>query len=248
MDKVNSKFNVLILSAGSGSRMGSIGRSIPKSMLRINKREILDYLIEKLNLNGISKINITVGFKKKKIINFLKIKNIKYNAINVMNYNKCGSIYSWYKSKKIIENKKNYFLLIHSDLLFHKTYLEKIINHKKQNIISSTNFRKQYTNKKSWMVYYDKFSNLLKLNKKDKNHKCSQVACINKFSLSFMKEFFKYMEQYFKLYGIEDTWEIVLNKFSQERKKKVHVIKNNKFWFNLNSQKDYASAKKFLTR
>lgn len=33
-----------------------------------------------------------------------------------------------------------------------------------------------------------------------------------------------------------------------KKKKKIHVIKNNKFWFNLNSQKDYTSAKKFLMR
>ena len=157
MDKLNKKFNILILSAGAGSRMGSVGESIPKSMIKINNRELLDYLLNKLISLNFSKVNITVGFKKIRIIKYLKKKKIKYNLIHIKNYNKCGSVYSWYKSKNVIKNNKKFFLLLHSDLLFHNSYLEKIFKCRKQNVILTTDFYKEKTNSKSWMVYYDKF-------------------------------------------------------------------------------------------
>ena len=74
MDRLNKKFNILILSAGTGSRMGSVGESIPKSMIKINNKEILDYLLDKLIAFNFSEVNITVGFKKIKIIEYLKKK------------------------------------------------------------------------------------------------------------------------------------------------------------------------------
>ena len=146
--------------------MGSVGESIPKSMIKINNKEILDYLINKLISLNFSKVNITVGFKKIRIIKYLKKKKIKYNLINIKNYNKCGSVYSWYKSKNVIKNNKKFFLLLHSDLLFHNSYLEKIFKCRKQNVILTTDFYKEKTNSKSWMVYYDKFLKVLDLKKK----------------------------------------------------------------------------------
>ena len=248
MDRLNKKFNILILSAGTGSRMGSVGESIPKSMIKINNKEILDYLLDKLIAFNFSEVNITVGFKKIKIIDYLKKKKIKYNLIDIKNYNKCGSVYSWYKSKNIIKNNKKFFLLLHSDLIFHNSYLEKIFKCRKQNVILTTDFYKEKTNSKSWMVYYYKFLKVLGLKKKIQNKNCSQIACINKFSIKFMKEFFDYMNKYFEYNGIDDTWEIVLNKFIQDKKKKVHVMKSKNFWFNLNTQKDLNLAKRYLNK
>ena len=63
-----------------------------------------------------------------------------------------------------------------------------------------------------------------------------------------MKEFFDYMNKYFEYNGIDDTWEIVLNKFIQDKKKKVHVMKSKNFWFNLNTQKDLNLAKRYLNK
>ena len=56
------------------------------------------------------------------------------------------------------------------------------------------------------------------------------------------------MKNYFSKYGINDTWEVVLNKFIQESNFKIYLYKNSRYWFNINTLKDLNKAKIFLIR
>jgi len=69
--------NALILSAGIGSRLGSYTRNIPKVMLPINGKPLLDILIRKLLDLNIDKIVINTHFKAEVIKDY--ILNQKYS-------------------------------------------------------------------------------------------------------------------------------------------------------------------------
>ena len=62
----------LILAAGFGSRLSKPLNKKPKSLLKIEKKTILFYLINQIIKTKIDKINIVVGFRKKLIIDYLK--------------------------------------------------------------------------------------------------------------------------------------------------------------------------------
>ena len=49
MDQLKNYF-VILLAAGSGSRMGAISKKIPKSLLKVGNTTPLDLLIKKLRL------------------------------------------------------------------------------------------------------------------------------------------------------------------------------------------------------
>ena len=56
----------IILSAGRGRRMGNLTKKIPKCLLRLQNKTLIEILISKLRLNKIKDILIVTGYKSKK--------------------------------------------------------------------------------------------------------------------------------------------------------------------------------------
>ena len=48
---------------GKGSRLGKLGEKIPKTLLKLQNKSIIDYLIINLNKNGIEKILLSTFYK-----------------------------------------------------------------------------------------------------------------------------------------------------------------------------------------
>ena len=64
----------LILAGGRGKRLRPITDKIPKSLIPINKKPLIQYTIKYLKKFGINEIIICSGYKSKQIQNFLKKK------------------------------------------------------------------------------------------------------------------------------------------------------------------------------
>ncbi|HPC26641.1 MAG TPA: sugar phosphate nucleotidyltransferase, partial [Paludibacteraceae bacterium] len=65
----------LILAAGQGTRLKPLTNSIPKALITINGRTLLEYQILKLKNYGFDEIIINVHHFPDQIIDFLKSKN-----------------------------------------------------------------------------------------------------------------------------------------------------------------------------
>ena len=108
MVKLKNYF-ILLLSAGTGSRMGQIGKKQPKSLIMFNNETIITKLIKHLKDRGAKEINIILGYKYKKILNELKYLKIRINYLVIKDFNNTGSVYSLYKSYNLFKmNKKKY--------------------------------------------------------------------------------------------------------------------------------------------
>ena len=65
----------MILAAGYGKRLRPITKKIPKPLLKVNNKLLIEYAIEILLKVGIKRIYINTHYKDKLIKNFIK-KNI----------------------------------------------------------------------------------------------------------------------------------------------------------------------------
>ena len=65
---------LVLLAGGLGSRLGKLTSQIPKPLIRIGKKSIIEIVIEYYLEQGIKKIVVLVGYKKEKIIKVLKKK------------------------------------------------------------------------------------------------------------------------------------------------------------------------------
>ena len=139
--------------------------------------------------------------------------------------------------------------MLHSDLFFDNSYLSLL---KKKNIILyvALNIIEIIINQIFWMCTSRKnnlVNSIVQYKYIEQKVKRYQISCINKFSSNMLKNF-SYMKNYFSKYGINDTWEVVLNKFIQESNFKIYLYKNSRYWFNINTLKDLNKAKNFFNK
>ena len=116
----------ILLAAGKGKRLGELTKSVPKPMLRIGRKPILEYNIEWLRDYGIREIFINLHYLPDLIRNYFK-KGKKWGVKIEYSYepNLLGTagavrkIFEDYQIKNSCnENKDNPFLVVYGDNLY----------------------------------------------------------------------------------------------------------------------------------
>ncbi|MGC9046909.1 MAG: nucleotidyltransferase family protein [Minisyncoccia bacterium] len=115
---------VVILAAGRGIRMAELTNDLPKPLLRINGRPILEYTLANLP-EEISEIIFVIGYKgdliKAHFGDYYKDKKIRY----VLQENLNGTAAALHCAKGFLQEK---FLVLNGDDLYDRSDLRKIIN------------------------------------------------------------------------------------------------------------------------
>lgn len=245
MDQLKNYF-IILLSAGSGSRMGNLSKNIPKSLLKVGSTTPLDSLVKKLRFRGVKEINMILGFKYKKILGHLKkYKDIKFNYVVIKDFNKNGSVWSLYKSYNLWKIKKSKIILMfHTDLIFNNRFLDNIIKSKRNNIIGVKQVKKYKLKNKSFVAEVNKSMQVKKIGKlKEIKKPYGEIICINKFSKRTFQKLFLFLKDYFKNNSKNITWEYPVSHFAQFSK--LYVLKKQNFnWININTRKDLIQARR----
>jgi len=109
---------VIILAAGSGSRLGSITDNIPKPLVEVNGRSIIERQIDIFQNKGIKDIVIVTGAKNEKF----NIKNISY--VHDSEYDKHDQLGSLIAADLELSGE---LLITFGDILFDEHILEQIL-------------------------------------------------------------------------------------------------------------------------
>jgi len=142
--KIKNDLPAVILAAGQGKRLLPLTNELPKPLLEINNRKILEYIISNLAFSGIRHFIIITGYKAEKIENWIKNEfcsklfkyceekfnnfsdSIAFSFIRQQNINGTGGA-ALLAEKHIIENGYNYFLLTYGDILVHNSVYSRLI-------------------------------------------------------------------------------------------------------------------------
>lgn len=248
MDKLKKKYCSLILCAGYGSRMKSIGRTKHKSLIKINEKTLLENILFNLSQFGIKDHVIATGYKENSIKKILKkYKNLNFKLVNIKNFKTRGSSYSLFKASKYCLNYKN-ILMTHADIFFDNLLLKKVIDCKKKNVIGYVKKKHINISEKGFIIKFDKTKEIQKLDLK-KNFKKktnNEIICINKFTNIKLKKLREYLKKYFKDNDNRQTWEVPFNLFINKNNEKFYAAGlKNKFWFNINTYEEMMNAKKY---
>jgi len=83
----------VILCGGKGTRLGLLGRKIPKSLVKVNEHPIIWYIINTLKKNSFNHFILPIGYKGKMIEKYLKKnKSFKKDDIDIIPTGKNSSI------------------------------------------------------------------------------------------------------------------------------------------------------------
>ena len=64
--------SAVVLCGGRGSRLGALGKKIPKAMVKIQGKEIIWYIVSVLKKNKFNQIILPLGYKGNMIKKFAK--------------------------------------------------------------------------------------------------------------------------------------------------------------------------------
>lgn len=117
----------IILAAGVGSRLRPITNNIPKTLVKVNKKPMLQYIIESLLENNINDIIICVGYKSECVISFCSevFPSINFTFIENNDYETTNNLFTLYMSRSYMEDD---FLLMNADLVFEAKIIEKLLD------------------------------------------------------------------------------------------------------------------------
>ena len=110
----------VILAAGKGTRMGKYTENLPKGMLNVEGKTLIERQIETLRQAGISDIAIVTGYEHTKI-NYSGVKyfhNAKFDTTNMVESLMCA--------KEFIKN--NDILVCYSDILYTEKLVKQCVN------------------------------------------------------------------------------------------------------------------------
>jgi NDP-sugar pyrophosphorylase family protein len=118
--------DVVILAAGKGKRLMPLTEKVPKPLLEIRGKPILEHIIGQLSDKGFKKIYFVVGYSKEKIIDFVNnIKN-KYNinAEFIFQKKQLGTAHA---VSLLPEKISDPFLVLTADTIIHDAPYKKAI-------------------------------------------------------------------------------------------------------------------------
>ena len=233
-------FAAVVLCGGLGTRIKEITRNIiPKSLIKINGKPIIWYVVSSLLRSGVNEIIFPIGFKGEKIRNYLK-KEFKqnYHQFIVVKTGKDTEIIDRIKKIANLLNKYDFFICTNSDTLFDydlKKFLNFHYNNKFMISLSCTKMRTAWgslilenntNNLKKFVKYETIDSYQLKKYPKYKCLRNSGISIINTTCLSSIKNS-----------RSVDFENFLYNKFA--KKKKVGSLIFDNFWYPIENIKDY---------
>lgn len=124
----------VILCGGAGTRLGLLGKKIPKSLVKIHEYPLIWYIINALKKNSFNHFILPIGYKGEMIKKYLKKnKFLKKNNIDIVSTGKNTLIAKriFLIRKKI---KSRNFLLLNGDAIFNFNLKKIFDNHIKKNL------------------------------------------------------------------------------------------------------------------
>lgn len=128
--------NAIIIAAGSGKRISENVKNVPKSMVLVNGKPILEYQVSVLKQIGIEEIIVITGPYSEKF----SLKNVHY--IKDQNHSEHDILGSLMEAKKFL---KDDVIIMYSDIIFEKEIIQQILKSKADiSIAVDMNWGKMY--------------------------------------------------------------------------------------------------------
>ena len=225
----------IILCGGKGTRLGSLGKKLPKTLIKIQNKEILWYIIKILKSNNFTNIILPTGYKGNKIKKYLKKSNFNIDIKCIPTGENTNIGKRIYKILSKIESEN--ILLLNGDAIFDINLKKIIKNHQKKNFditfLSSEItypygtiglYKNKIKDFKRNLVY-DSLS--IRKNRIYKAYNYSGISLIKR------KILFKYKNLYKNSENFEQTFfpKVILNF-------KCNIVKINGFWHSIDNIKD----------
>lgn len=231
--------NLIILASGKGSRLKSLTKNKPKCLLKIKGKSIIERILE--NSNFFQKKIVVTGYKS------LELERKFSDCIIVKNkdFNKSNMVHSLFKTKQYI---KNDIIVTYADIIYSPIILKKLIKKNKTCIPLNKNWKKHWLDRMPLNKIHLDAENVIVKNGKILEIGTKISSKLPKYQfmgIIFIKknDFFKMYKFYKSIKNIKIDMTTFLNLYIKHQKKGLEMISTDKYWYEIDNQKDYKVAK-----
>ena len=224
----------VIMAGGRGKRLSPLTDSVPKPMLLLNGKPIIEYNIDRLISFGIKKIYVSVNYLGEQIESYFGDRSSKGVKIEYIWENKplgtAGSL------SLVSEFETNHIILMNSDLFtnvdFEKMYL-KLIDNNADMVVASSEYKVDIP----FAIFETENEKVLKFKEKP-----SYMYHSNSGIYLFKKEWIKKIPEN-TFFDITD----LMNEIINDNKLLLHDPIRG-YWIDIGKPEDYQRAKEFVKR
>ena len=231
---------LIILAAGTGSRLKSLTRNNHKTLIKINNKDtIIQRLINQFKKNGIKEKDITIilGHKSEKV---KKALSNKINFCYYKYYRETNNLHTLWYTRYVLTNHDT--IISFADLVLDEQILNKFLKSKKKSfeaLVDNSNVKRgtmKVKIKKNLILKIGK----LKIRESDGNF-LGVLKLPKRKILKFKKTLKRFVDKSKNNYYTE-----VLNSLVSEREKLYFHDINKKKWIEIDNVRDYLKAKKIF--
>ena len=232
----------LMLAAGMGRRMGKYTEAMPKCMIPVGGRTLLERAVEAVKEAGIHKFVMVVGWECDKLMDYIRnnISGMEFQFIYNNDYATTNNIYSLFLARKELASDDT--ILLESDLVYDRRLIREIVECPDENLVAVAKYEQ-------WMdgtvTTLDKSGNIHNfIEKKDFNFQnvsdYYKTVNIYKFSKEFsQQQYIAFLEAYIKAYGKNQYYELVLKALAHLSNAQLKAfILQNVNWYEIDDVQD----------
>jgi len=244
MDPTN--FHPIIIAAGKGIRLAELTRDKPKVFLPIHGRTMLEYHFDILCDRGFRQVTVVVGYMKELVMKGIgsRYKSLSVEYVVSKEYAVTGHGWSIFLTREPWHAHKRPVILIHADIFYHPHILDKVIEMSHDNVVAVDGLFEIITGDEVVVYGQDGLVAGFRYGATPASQQpAGELVGINKWSPDFMKDFYDFMESYFRRFGKDYNYEPVLDTFLKESSHSLYYVATDGLeWININYKEDYQKA------
>lgn len=250
--KVNTKktFKAVILAAGKDTNLFPITENIPKALLDVKGKTILQRQVETLHSAGINNIAVVRGYKK----NTINYPNLVY--FDNDDYENSGTLASLFCARKFMDSNT---IVLYGDILFETEVLERLIEEENNTtLVVDRGWKKRYNISHEEHPFPPELTFLsdrgedveinsigTDLPETNSTSEFIGLALLSQEACSFLKEVYKKINKKHRFHNAKNIQTASFIDFIQElidRKEKVSAIEIWRNWIEVDTFEDYRQA------
>ena len=228
----------VILAAGMASRLRPLTNDMPKCLLEVGGKKILERSVDNIIANGINDIVVVTGYLREMIENFLKdnYPQVNFTFLHNEKYDSTNNIYSLWMCKEVIGSGK--ILLLDSDIVFEQEIISRLIKSGHANCLALNNHE---LGEEEIKVIVDEQNQITEISKVCSiNDSIGESIGIELFNPSFMRDLYAEMDHMILEEGLDNVfYELAFERIIQKGQSVSPVDTTDLFSMEIDTVEDY---------
>jgi len=194
----------VILAAGVASRLRPLTNTVPKCLLKVGERCLLERTFDALLENGVTELMVVTGYRQQQIVDFLNARYPDHKITFIYNerYESTNNIYSLWLTRPYVDGSR--FLLLDSDILFDPRIISHLLQSDKEDALA---LNRHELGDEEIKVIVDPDQKVLEISKVCSiSEAIGESVGIEKMSPSYTKALFCELEQMIEKEGLNNVF------------------------------------------